>query len=171
MQLAFDQIAGLLGEPLPASAKLHSAWWANSSPGDSHTWAHLWQAAGWKVGDVDLAGEKVVFRRISVRSGSGQTNWERELQALAALGGSATVGEVHQELVKVHGAFDYENVRKDLTMLSVNDVKRFAYRAWKSRKGVATTNLDRVYAGPGKGRARLVDDNYLGRSTTTILAG
>lgn len=155
--LGFDQIIRLLGEPLPDSAKQYPAWWANSSPGDSHTWAHAWQTAGWKVASLDLPGENVVFRRTRARSGAGQTNWERELTALKELGGSATLAEIHHKLVETHGSFDAENVRKDMVMLSVNDPKRFAYRAWKTRNGASITNLDRVFAGAGPGKDRRYD--------------
>lgn len=154
IELSFDGISKLLGTPLPDSAFRHSAWWANSKPGDSHTWAHAWRAAGWKVGHLDLTAQKVVFQRIKARSGAGLTNWEKVVAALSALGGSATAGEIHDQLVKTYGDFDSENVRKDLVMMSVNDESRFAYRAWKTRKGVAASNLDRVFAGAGSGRKR-----------------
>lgn len=157
IELGFDSISQLLGTPLPDSAFKHSQWWGNSKSGDSHTWAHAWRAAGWKVGQLDLKLQKVVFQRTKVRSGAGLTNWEKAAAALSTLGGSATAGEIHDQLVKTYGDFDNENVRKDLVMMSVNDEGRFAYRAWKTRKGVAASNLDRVFAGAGTGRKRLYE--------------
>lgn len=61
--LSFDQIETILGGALPASAYRHSAWWANSRTDDSHSWAHLWIAAGWQVTDLDLPGRQVSFTR------------------------------------------------------------------------------------------------------------
>ncbi len=64
----------------------------------------------------------------------------------------ATVEEIHLRVVRRHGLFDYENVRKDLVMLSVNDEGRFSYRA--SKPGIAASSRDRVFAGPGTGDKR-----------------
>lgn len=154
VRLEFATIEKILGAPLPSSASNYQAWWANSSTDDSHTWAHAWQNAGWKVHRLDLAGKEVVFRRIRTRGGAAQTNPEKELAALATLGGSGTLEEIHAQLLRTHGSFDYENLRKDLVMLSVNDERRFAYRAWKTRRGIAMSDLDRVFVGPGEGKKR-----------------
>lgn len=62
IEISFDQIGVLVGG-LPASAWNHDAWWANSNPGDSHTWAHQWAAAGWKCVSADRQRGVSVFQR------------------------------------------------------------------------------------------------------------
>ena len=63
VRLSFADIEDMIGEPLPASARKHHAWWANSRTKDSHTWAHLWLAAGWKRERLDLKNGWVEFER------------------------------------------------------------------------------------------------------------
>jgi hypothetical protein len=60
--LTFSQIEEILGTSLPSSARQHAAWWSNEKSG-SHTWAHLWQSAGWSRDKVDFLSERVTFRR------------------------------------------------------------------------------------------------------------
>ena len=64
VQLPFGQIDALVNG-LPPSARNHDAWWANSRTEDSHTWAHLWIAAGWECESIDRANEIAVFQRVS----------------------------------------------------------------------------------------------------------
>lgn len=72
--LTFQQIGDLVGG-LPASALIHEAWWANSRTEDSHTWAHLWLAAGWERGTLDLAKGVVTFDRVSTGSEQTRQYW------------------------------------------------------------------------------------------------
>jgi hypothetical protein len=66
VELGFSQIEEIIGGPLPGSARRHLAWWANETAG-THSWAHLWRAAGWLKERVDFTEQVVVFRR-TVRS-------------------------------------------------------------------------------------------------------
>lgn len=63
IELTFLEIESILQTTLPTSAKRHEAWWANSMTKDSHTWAHLWISAGWKVQKRKIEEQKVVFQR------------------------------------------------------------------------------------------------------------
>ncbi|WP_204009099.1 toll/interleukin-1 receptor domain-containing protein [Virgisporangium aurantiacum] len=56
--MTFVEIEHLVG-PLPRSARVHRAWWAN----DSKVQAQAWKAAGWRVGRVEQHGERVTFVR------------------------------------------------------------------------------------------------------------
>lgn len=58
----FKDIEEIIKRPLPASARKHAAWWANSARTDTHTWAHAWQDAGWRA-QVQLASGSVTFTR------------------------------------------------------------------------------------------------------------
>ncbi|MDM0065380.1 hypothetical protein [Variovorax sp. J31P207] len=88
--------------------------------------------------------------------GSGHTappvrNWQIALRALAHVGGKATRKAILDEIRIEHPAFDPENLRKDLTMLSVNDDSRFSYRAIETRRTGSRADRDLVFRGAGHG--------------------
>ena len=58
--LTFGEIERILGSGLPAS-KSYPAWWSNNPSNNVMTRA--WLAAGYRSERVDIAGEKLVFRR------------------------------------------------------------------------------------------------------------
>jgi len=61
VKLTFKDVENILGFNLPASAKEHQAWWANS--GGSHTQAiDGWLSMGWKA-SVDLNEQFVIFTK------------------------------------------------------------------------------------------------------------
>jgi hypothetical protein len=64
VRLSFRTIERLIGTELPKSAWRHNAWWANSRMRDSHTWAHAWMRAGWKMAGLDLVKGSVTFERL-----------------------------------------------------------------------------------------------------------
>ncbi|HET7015987.1 MAG TPA: toll/interleukin-1 receptor domain-containing protein [Streptosporangiaceae bacterium] len=59
LQMTFAQIEELVGV-LPNSARLHRAWWSNSS-----ATSRAWRNAGWRLGSVDQVAGKAIFRRDS----------------------------------------------------------------------------------------------------------
>ena len=60
--MSFVEIEGIIGDALPASAYKHRAWWSNETVG-THSWAHLWQAAGWRQQSVSFERQEVSFKR------------------------------------------------------------------------------------------------------------
>lgn len=58
--LTFGEIERILGSDLPPS-KAYPAWWSNNPSNNVMTRA--WLAAGYRTERVDVAGEKLVFRR------------------------------------------------------------------------------------------------------------
>jgi hypothetical protein len=54
---SFAEIEDIIGFPLPESARLYQAWWANQFRAQSLGW----QSAGFKAVDLDLKDEKVTF--------------------------------------------------------------------------------------------------------------
>ncbi|MEM2045456.1 MAG: hypothetical protein QXO20_04670 [Candidatus Bathyarchaeia archaeon] len=61
LTLSFSEIEGLLGSPLPASARKLRVWWSNDA---THAQARYgWLQAGWRVEAVDLDAGAVTFRR------------------------------------------------------------------------------------------------------------
>ena len=60
--MTFQQLEKIIGRKLPASAYRHRPWWANEERGHSH--AKAWLQAGYETERVDMAGKKLVFRRV-----------------------------------------------------------------------------------------------------------
>jgi hypothetical protein len=59
--MTFEAIERVLGERLPAS-KGNRAWWSNNPSNNVMT--REWLDAGYRTEAVDIAGEKLVFRRV-----------------------------------------------------------------------------------------------------------
>lgn len=57
--LTFSEVETIIGESLPTSARRHRAWWSNGG----HVQSDSWMDCGWRVLDVDLAGQSVYFGR------------------------------------------------------------------------------------------------------------
>ena len=70
ISLTFGQIEAILGFSLPAS-KAYQAWWSNSPWNNVMT--RVWLEAGFKSGQVDIAGQTVVFTRDPANSQSVET--------------------------------------------------------------------------------------------------
>jgi hypothetical protein len=104
-------------------------------------------------------------------------NWQIALRALASLGGKATRKAILDEILIGHPAFDPENLRKDLTMLSVNDDARFSYRAIETKQTGVRADRDLVFRSAGHGDETVYEQYdpeahgiwvpYLDESTTT----
>ncbi len=58
IKLSFHEIEGILQTSLPRSAQKHRAWWANDP---SHVQAAAWLSMGWRIANVDLQDEVVIF--------------------------------------------------------------------------------------------------------------
>lgn len=63
-RMTFREVEKVLGFPLPNSAYKYPAWWANDPNPSRHSYA--WLSVGWETEELDLAGEKVTFRRTGV---------------------------------------------------------------------------------------------------------
>ncbi len=61
VSISFEKVEGIIGSPLPNSARSFRAWWANDTVG--HTHSILWMNAGWRVESVNLSEEWVNFAR------------------------------------------------------------------------------------------------------------
>lgn len=63
VSMTFSDLEAVLGFRLPASARTHRPWWANS--GHGHVQARGWLDAGYQSEQVDLEHEKLVFVRLN----------------------------------------------------------------------------------------------------------
>jgi CBS domain-containing protein len=63
--LSFQQIETIIGDALPASAREVRSWWANDSVG--HVQSQQWLEVGWRVSNIYMAEETVIFTRIKDR--------------------------------------------------------------------------------------------------------
>jgi 5-methylcytosine-specific restriction protein A len=59
-RLSFSQLTIILKTPLPESASIYRAWWANDV---THTHAKAWLNAGWKVDNVNLGSDVTFIRK------------------------------------------------------------------------------------------------------------
>ena len=59
VRMSFAELEELVGR-LPDSARLHRAWWSNSS----HV-ARVWRDVGWRLQSMNQAAEQVVFTRVT----------------------------------------------------------------------------------------------------------
>ena len=60
--MSFAEIERITGVRLPASARKHRPWWSNNATNSVMT--KVWLDAGFESEQVDMAGERLVFRRI-----------------------------------------------------------------------------------------------------------
>jgi hypothetical protein len=72
--MTFAEIEHITGARLPPSAHKHRPWWSNNGANSALT--RVWLNAGYKSEQVDMAGQKLVFRRV-----------DEPKEALRALGG------------------------------------------------------------------------------------
>jgi DNA-binding XRE family transcriptional regulator len=81
ISLTLSEIEALLGDVLPASARTTRGWWSNRARGSLQ--AAAWMDAGYHVAEVDLAVERVVFRkpqlRYEVRRAGDTVLWDGDL--------------------------------------------------------------------------------------------
>ena len=62
VSMRFGDIENLVGFNLPKSSRDYRAWWANNPSNSVIT--HAWLAAGYETSEVDMAGERLTFRRV-----------------------------------------------------------------------------------------------------------
>ncbi len=60
VSMSFGEIESIIEDALPNSARNHRAFWANTT---THSIAHGWLAAGYKVVDVNMISQTVVFEK------------------------------------------------------------------------------------------------------------
>jgi hypothetical protein len=60
--MTFAEIEKITGAKLPPSATKHRPWWSNN-PNNS-VMTRVWLDAGFESGEVDMAGRKLVFKRV-----------------------------------------------------------------------------------------------------------
>ncbi len=58
--LTFDQIEGLIGEPLCASARKYRAYW---HPGSKHPIVHCWLDNDYHIDELDLNVQRITFQK------------------------------------------------------------------------------------------------------------
>lgn len=61
--MTFQEIEAVTGQALPAS-KQYPAWWSNNTSNNVMT--KVWLDAGFRTEQVDIGGERLVFRRVAL---------------------------------------------------------------------------------------------------------
>lgn len=83
--MSFAEIERVTGTKLPASAQKHRPWWSNNAKNSVMT--KVWLEAGFESEQVDMAGRKLVFRRVRTPSNSGSGSAAKFHPAFGALKG------------------------------------------------------------------------------------
>jgi hypothetical protein len=60
--MSFAEVERVTGKKLPPSAAKHRPWWSNNP--DNSVMTRVWLDAGFESEQVDMAGRKLVFRRV-----------------------------------------------------------------------------------------------------------
>lgn len=66
--LSIDDVAAIIGKPLPSNAEFPS-WWRND---DRRMHSRAWLTAGWEVVEMRGARREIVFRRRGAKASSGE---------------------------------------------------------------------------------------------------
>jgi len=69
--MTFAEVERITGTKLPPSARKHRPWWSNNPRNSVMT--KVWLEAGFETEQVDMAGQKLVFRRVRKPSEVGGT--------------------------------------------------------------------------------------------------
>jgi len=75
--MTFGDIEEVTKVKLPPKAQHHRAWWSNNPSNNVMT--KVWLAAGYETSQVDMAGRKLVFRRVASTAlqNRGLSDWSR----------------------------------------------------------------------------------------------
>jgi hypothetical protein len=84
VSMTFREIERVTGVKLPPSSVRHRPWWSNNPKNSVLT--KIWVDAGFKSEQVDMAGRKLVFRRV-YKPGSGNAGDKVPHPAFGALKG------------------------------------------------------------------------------------
>ncbi len=60
--MSFSEVERVTGRKLPPSAAKHRPWWSNNP--DNSVMTRVWLDAGFQSEQVDMAGRRLVFRRV-----------------------------------------------------------------------------------------------------------
>ena len=104
-RLKFDELDGVIGTPLPKTARTDRTWWANTQ---SSTHARCWLSAGWKVDKVDLGAGAVDFVRRN--------------------GVSAKKSDRRASFVRLHEFFKALPSQQEQLALSIDDIETITQR-------------------------------------------
>lgn len=78
--MTFAEIERITGTKLPASALKHRPWWSNNPHNSVMT--KVWLDAGFESEQVDMAGRKLVFRRVRGPKPTGGEGGEKPFHPL-----------------------------------------------------------------------------------------
>lgn len=124
---SFGEIERALGRPLPRSAYLYNAWWANQS-GPGHSQTHGWRSVGWRTAKLDLEGRRVRFER----------ERKTELQAAATSRTVMSAQAIDDDLVRRAMAVSEIESREGVINAALREfIKREAIRAMVDMGGSA----------------------------------
>jgi predicted KAP-like P-loop ATPase len=109
IKMSFADIESLIGTKLPNSSKSHRAWWSNNPTNNVMT--KEWLDAGFETENVELAAERLVFRK-SKPAGPAKknNNWK---SIFGCMKGMITLPEDFDPERPFHGEFDWEEWERE----------------------------------------------------------
>lgn len=125
--MTFAEIERVVGTKLPQSQK-HPAWWSNSTSNNVMT--KVWLDAGYETAQVDVVGQKLVFRRSTGKSynASGLSESARDFipaeipvdarqnrhPALGSMKGTFTIEPGYDLTSPMYTAEEWEEIEKEM---------------------------------------------------------
>ncbi len=101
--MTFGDVERVAGTKLPPKAQHQRAWWSNNPSNNVMT--KVWLKAGYETAQVDMAGRKLIFRRIAqVKAGAGMSDTARDFK----LGGDEKKIGLHPLIGSMKGTFTIE---------------------------------------------------------------
>ena len=88
--MSFADLERITGGKLPPSASKHRPWWSNNP--DNSVMTRVWLEAGFESEQVDMAGRKLVFRRVRRPVEAPGEGVEKYHPLLGALKGLMRIG-------------------------------------------------------------------------------
>ena len=131
--LSFRDIEGILGAPLPASARRHRAWWSNNPENNVAT--KEWLDAGYRTERVDVNRERLVFRRIGAREVAepAALAWRTEMAEIDAPEKTPGLGAEEHPLFGALKGMAYVPPGVDLTQPAEPDWEETWLKKWDER--------------------------------------
>jgi hypothetical protein len=73
--MTFDEVEGIIGDKLPASAFKHRPWWSNNASNSTIT--NAWLNAGFRSEQVNMETRRLVFHRVTAAKPKALVTKER----------------------------------------------------------------------------------------------
>jgi hypothetical protein len=95
VEMKFSEIESIINDSLPSSARKHRAWWSNNPSNSVIT--HAWLNAGFQTEKVDMAAQRLLFRRVKRAATSALRSQNAENQSVKGSKVTVDLSELSQK--------------------------------------------------------------------------